>query len=229
MNTNFKIVIFLQFLFVISVLSQDVKKSLFSEVDKKMQQAKAASLDILSPSLYDDANSEYIEATEEFKDGANLKDIQEMLDNVLKYLNTAETKAEISSITLKSSIKARNDAMKVDAQKHSPELWDEAEKMFRDAGEEVEDGDIPDAEEASKEAEEIYRSAELNSIKILLESGEAIARNSPKVDLFLICRMLFFSPINSFLFKSISCAFTSIVFKFVDLENVEIMYALSLS
>ncbi len=42
-----------------------------------------------------------------------------------------------------------------------------AEEKFREAGEEVEDGDIPDAEEASKEAEELYRSAELASIKVL--------------------------------------------------------------
>jgi OmpA-OmpF porin, OOP family len=164
---KFKIALYLLFCSLISINAQDMKKTLFGEVDKKMDEAKNTGLDILSPSFYEKALNEYKEANEEFKDGANLKDIKELLANVVKNLDVAKTKAEVSVITLKSSIKARNDAKKVDAEKNSTELWMQAEEKFRDAGEEVEDGDIPDAEEASKEAEDLYRSAELNSIKVL--------------------------------------------------------------
>lgn len=150
-----------------SLYSQSMEETLFGEVNKKIENAKANSLDILSPSYFEQAYSDYQEAKEDFEKGANLKDIRELIEEINKNLNTAESKAEVSKITLKSSIKARNDARKVEAETHSPEIWKSAEEKFRDAGEEVEDGDIPDAEDASREAEDLYRSAELNSIKIL--------------------------------------------------------------
>ena len=159
---KFIIVLLLQICLLSPLTAQDMQKSLFGEVDKKMEEAKATGLDYLSPTNYSKAYEDYTEAAKEFKDGANLKDIQEKLGNVGKYLDAALAKSEVSRITLKSSIKARNDAMKVDAAKHASELWIQAEEKFRDAGEEVEDGDIPDAEEASKEAEDLFRSAELS-------------------------------------------------------------------
>ncbi len=164
---NYIFLLFLLFMFPSQFFAQDMQATLFGEADKMMEEAIAEELNLLSPSNYEKAWEEYQEAKNEYKEGANLKDIKEMLGNVTKYLGVAKIKSEVSSITLKNSLKARKDASKVDAVIHASELWKNAEEKFRDAGEQVEEGDMPDAEEASKEAEELYRSAELAAIKIL--------------------------------------------------------------
>lgn len=166
---------FCQYIFLLILLimfsaqlsAQDMQATLFGEADKMMEEAIANELNLLSPSNYEKAFDEYQEAKNEYKEGANLKDIKEMLANVTKYLEVAKIKSEVSSITLKNSMNARKDASKVDAVLHAPDIWKNAEEKFRDAGEQVEEGDMPDAEEASKEAEDLYRSAELAAIKIL--------------------------------------------------------------
>ncbi|MCB0730090.1 MAG: OmpA family protein [Ignavibacteriae bacterium] len=163
----FKLFITLQLFFVSFSFSQDMQKSLFGDVDKKVEEALEAKLNLLSPANFERAYNFYTEAKADFKEGENLKDIQGKINNVSTLLELAKEKSEVSKITLKSSMKARNDALTVEAEKNAPELWRQAEEKFRDAGEEVEDGDIPNAEEASKEAEDLYRSAELNSIKVM--------------------------------------------------------------
>lgn len=167
MKYFFKFFLFLMLLLCISLNAQDMKKSLFGELDKKMAEAIELGLDILAPTNFENANNNYKDALKDYEDGANLSGIKEQISNAVKFLDAAKEKAKVSSITLKNSIAARNDAKKVDAEKNAPELWKQAEEKFRDAGEEVEDGDIPDAEEASNEAEELFRSAELTSIKLL--------------------------------------------------------------
>ena len=164
---SYIIIILLNLSLSSSIFAQDIQSTLFGEADKMIQEALASELNLLSPSYYEKAFNEYQDAKTEYKDGANLKDIKEMLQNVTKFLDIAKSKSEVSNITLKNSLKARKDAGKVDAILNAPELWLSAEEKFREAGEQVEEGDIPDAEEASKEAEEFYRSAELASIKIL--------------------------------------------------------------
>jgi len=164
---RFGTIAFLNLCLIFSISAQDMKKSLFEEVDKKVEEAKAAGLELLSPTNYENALNNYSEANSDFNEGANLNKIKEKISNTLKYLDAAHSKSAVATIKLKSPIAARNDAMKVEAEKHSPKLWKQAEEKIREAGEEVEDGDIPDAEEAAKEAEDLYRSAELKAIKIL--------------------------------------------------------------
>lgn len=166
----FKYFLYVPFIFFLManfVIAQDMEKSLFSDVDKMIEEAQQLDMNLLSPSNFEQAFTNYREAKSDFNEGANLNDIREKIDNTIKYLNSAKEKAEVSKITLKTALKARSDAIKVEAQEHASEIWAKAEDKFRDAGEEVEDGDIPDAEEAAAEAEKLYRSAELNSIKVL--------------------------------------------------------------
>ena len=163
--------------------AQDMKQSLFAEADKMMEEAKISRLDILSPTNYEKAFNNYKEANEDFKQGENLKAIQEKLKNVTIFIGAAKQKSEVSKITLKNSIEARNDAIKVEANKYASEQWQNAEAKFREAGEEVEDGDIPDAEEASNEAEELFRAAELSSIKVsYLDETWALIKSAKEAD-----------------------------------------------
>ena len=165
------------------VSAQDMKQSLFSEADKIMEEAKTERLDLLSPSYYEQAFNNYKEANDDFKQGENLKSIQEKLANVTRLITAAKEKAKVSKITLKNAIEARNDALKVEANKYANEQWQNAESKFREAGEEVEDGDIPNAEEASAEAEGLFRAAELSSIKVLyLDETWALINSAKEAD-----------------------------------------------
>lgn len=160
-----KLILIFILLYLIPLHAQDMQKTLFAGVEEKLASAKQAGLEILSPSNYEEAFSNYKEASQDFQKGANLKGIQEKLANVMKYLNAAEEKAEVARITLRKSIEARNDAKSVEADIYAIDLWKQAEKRLRNAGEEVEDGDIPDAENESAKAEELFKEAELKAIK----------------------------------------------------------------
>ncbi|MDX1701376.1 MAG: hypothetical protein R3250_12205 [Melioribacteraceae bacterium] len=135
---QFSLLIFL--LLFLSMNAQDMKKSLFGELDKKIAEALELGLDLIAQSNYENSNNNYKDALKDYEDGANLGGIKEQIADAIKYLDPAKEKAKVSSITLKNSIAARNDAKKVDAMKNAAELWKQAEEKFRDAGEEVEDG-----------------------------------------------------------------------------------------
>ena len=113
----FKLFITLQLFFVSFSFSQDMQKSLFGDVDKKVEEALEAKLNLLSPANFERAYNFYTEAKADFKEGENLKDIQGKINNVSTLLELAKEKSEVSKITLKSSMKARNDALTVEAEK----------------------------------------------------------------------------------------------------------------
>jgi outer membrane protein OmpA-like peptidoglycan-associated protein len=160
-----KLILFFIFSYLMPLHAQDMQKTLFAGVEEKLASAKQAGLELLSPGNFEEAFSNYKEASQDFEKGANLKGIQEKLANVVKYLDAAEEKAEVAKITLRKSIEARNDAKSVEAEIYAADLWKQAEKRLRNAGEEVEDGDIPDAENESAKAEELFKEAELKAIK----------------------------------------------------------------
>lgn len=162
-----KLVLIIFFYCAFTATGQNMRESLFGDADKLIEEANVLRLDLLSPTNFDKAFENYTQAEENLKSGANLSSIQEKLNNVTKFITLAKEKAEISKITLKNAIEARNDAIKVEAEKYASKEWMNGEEKFRDAGEEVEDGDIPDAEKDASRAEELFRAAELISIKAL--------------------------------------------------------------
>jgi outer membrane protein OmpA-like peptidoglycan-associated protein len=73
---------------------------------------------------------------------------------------------KLAVISLKEPIKAREDALRVEANTYAKEIFDEAERLFSDATAQVEDDDLDDARERGSEAEAMYRQSELQSIKV---------------------------------------------------------------
>ncbi len=105
-------------------------------------------------------------------------------------LNKASKHAELAQITFAASLKARNDAKGVDAQRLAGEAWREAEKALLDAATRLEDGNLKRAKRLSNDAEQSYRTAELSAIKasylsdarqlIQKANDEKVARYTPK-------------------------------------------------
>ncbi len=80
----------IQLIFISTLFGQDVQSSLFGEADKMIEEALANELNLLSPSYYEKAFDDYQSAKAEYKEGANLKDIKEKIENVTKYLKVAK-------------------------------------------------------------------------------------------------------------------------------------------
>ncbi len=166
MKTTIRLtILFALMIFVSSSFGQDLRESLFKDADKKMEEARAAALDLLSPTKFQKALEDFTDAEEEFTGNANLNKIKAKLHSAIAYINEGMKNSEMGNLTFRSVLKARNDARKADASKYASELWQKAEEQFKEAGEELEDGDMQDAQEEGKLAEEIYRNAELAGIK----------------------------------------------------------------
>lgn len=89
----------------------------------------------------------------------------EKLAEAQKYCQRALQAVKLAVITLKEPIKAREDALKVEANLHATQLFNDAEEKFAEATGQVEDDDLDDARDRGSEAEALYRQSELKSIK----------------------------------------------------------------
>jgi outer membrane protein OmpA-like peptidoglycan-associated protein len=61
---------------------------------------------------------------------------------------------------------ARTDAMDAEAQAYAKEKWENAEEEFADAASELEGGSVSRAQKSAGKAEQLYRQAELDAIKV---------------------------------------------------------------
>jgi outer membrane protein OmpA-like peptidoglycan-associated protein len=112
------------------------------------------------------------------------------LSQAIQHLEKSLEVAKLGALTFADVLKAREDAYKANSLKYSEELWKKAERKFTDAGAQLEDGDIKDAQKIGAQAEQLYRSAELDAIKgnylnetkVLLEKADDmnVHRYAPK-------------------------------------------------
>lgn len=156
----------------------DMRELLFAEVDEVMAQAKQARAEILSPESYEDALEYYASANSRLKKGQSVKRIKRAIAEAMKYGKNAIENARIAETTLAAVIKARADALKVNARQFSKDDWEDAEDYFSDATRKVESGSLKSAKRLGAKAEKYYRSAELDSIKAnyLTEARQLIAK-----------------------------------------------------
>ncbi len=166
--SKIKLAFILLFMIILNTnaFSQNIKESLFKDAKSKLESAKKVKADILSPTNFEKAMDYYKEAEDDFKSGSDLADIKEELKKSVSYLDNATKVVKLAKITCADAIKAREDAVSANAEKNAQSLWNDAESRFRDACEQLEDGDTKDASSYSKEAEQLYRKAELAAIKV---------------------------------------------------------------
>ncbi len=145
--------------------AQEVKNILFKDANAAMQAAKEAQADVLAPDNFGEAMKRYKKAEADLKQGKNLDDIRKYLNESSAYFQKAIEATKLAEVTFPNAMKARSDAQFTEAAKFSKKLWVEAEKKFKSAAEQLEDGDVNDAREEAGKAETLYRQAELTAIK----------------------------------------------------------------
>jgi outer membrane protein OmpA-like peptidoglycan-associated protein len=166
-NLSIKLIgIFIALLFFQGNLySQEMSASLFQEVNQSMRAAKNAQADVLSPRAFGEAMDEYNAAQKKYADAGELADIRGKIKKANgKFLEATEN-TKVSSVMFSGALSARQDAMHAEASLFVKEMWNDAEKSLKDAASQLEKGDADDAKKMSVEATDLYRKAELESIK----------------------------------------------------------------
>ena len=163
-------VLVLFFMMVAGALStafaQDaVRKQLFSEADELKAKAKELRAEFYAPTSYKKAMEYYNDAVEQYNDGKSLEDIREDVKNAELYFAKSLDASKKGEETFRSTTNARNDALTAGAVRSSVKLYNQAEEKFIRATFKLEDGNESSAFEAAREAESLYRTAELEAIK----------------------------------------------------------------
>ncbi len=144
---------------------QNMQASLFDEVNKSMMIAKDAQADVLSPRAYGEAVEAYNTAKKEFDENGDLSDIKEKILKANLTFQKATQNTKVGSVMFSSALSARQDAISAEASQFVKEIWMDAEDELKDAAEELEEGDSNNAKEGGTKATDLYRKAELESIK----------------------------------------------------------------
>ena len=165
------------------LLSQDPKTELFKEANTARDNANSVEAQIFSPDFFKTAVKSYEKAEEGFRKGKNLEDIEKDLKMSAVYYLKAVENTRIAHEELKNCIKARTDAIKVDAPKYRPEAWKDAEAEFTRAVKSLEESEQSSAENKARKAERQYRQVELESIKAgFLDGTTALIQSGKKSD-----------------------------------------------
>ncbi len=165
---SFLVVIALMFLMASMAThcaGQDLRKGLFEQADKAIAEAREASAHLLAPKNFGEAEKRYRQAEDKFNKGKDIKEIEKDLQQTVMYLNKALEATKLAEVMFASTFRARADAEEADAEHYSAELWQKAEQKFTDAARNLEDGNATNAKDKGREAETIYRDAELDAIK----------------------------------------------------------------
>ncbi len=144
---------------------EDLRATLFKDADDFLASARKVAADVLAPKNFSKAMKYYQEAERDLKKGKNLDDIRKKLNAAVSYFNKAIEASKLAEVTFRSTLKARNDALKAKAPQYASESWQRAEEKFREAATELEDGDVNAAKRKAGDAETVYRQAELEAIK----------------------------------------------------------------
>jgi outer membrane protein OmpA-like peptidoglycan-associated protein len=163
LNLN-RIVILILFISTLS-FAQDAKDSIFGDVQKKIDDAREQGAELLSPEFYKNAVESFQEANQLYLNNESTRDVREKLTEADRYCTRALEVVNLAKITLKEPMKARQDALNVQADQLATELFNEGVNKFYAAATEVEGGDIDDARDTGSESEEFFRKAELKAIK----------------------------------------------------------------
>jgi outer membrane protein OmpA-like peptidoglycan-associated protein len=169
---------------------QDLRGTLFVEVDRALEQARAANAELLAPNTFTRGLEAYAAAEADLARGRNIERVRAALTDATRAFGEARDAAEIADVTLAALIKTRADAVNANAPTFAAELWTEATESFMSAAQRLESGDIRGARGRADEAEALFRDAELTAIKaqylsqtraLLAEADQArVPRLAPK-------------------------------------------------
>ena len=149
-----------------SAQAQDeLRKTFFKDADAAKAAADAANAELLSPHNYERGKKEYADAEDALTRGRNIEVVRSNAADAANYFNAATKTAKLAATALSQVMKSRQDAANARAPELSPDLWQQAQRVFGDAIRDLERGDLKGAKHGDIEATSLYRDAELVAIK----------------------------------------------------------------
>ncbi|RJP76084.1 MAG: hypothetical protein C4522_19135 [Desulfobacteraceae bacterium] len=141
------------------------KSVIFRSTDEKLEMAKEVKADLLVPDTFKKGMKYYREAEEMYQNKEDMDEMKQFIDRSKDLFEKAIKDSQIAGVLFTETMVAREDTLKINGDQLDPVNWNEAEFLFRDAAEELEDGDSDNAKSIGKEAEILYRKAELKAIQ----------------------------------------------------------------
>ncbi len=149
----------------VAAAQDDLRDTLFTQTDEALKAANDARANILAPKSYAEAAKSYRSAEDKLQRGRSIDSIKSDLDDAAKALRHAVDATRLANVTLTSAIQARDDAEAANAESFAAAQWREAEEKFASAARRLEDGNVNSAKSRARDAEELFRNAELGAIK----------------------------------------------------------------
>ncbi len=146
----------------------DYHAQIFRDAGETRARAKHVNAEFLAPRNFERGTDAYARAENLFSRQKPLDDIREQVRLAARSFTQAADASKIAQKEFAPTLKARSDAIGSEAARLSPGLWDQAEKLLLSAAASLEDGDVRLARKEAGEAQGIYRSAELEAIKLSL-------------------------------------------------------------
>jgi outer membrane protein OmpA-like peptidoglycan-associated protein len=147
-------------------VDEKLYQQIFGRTQEKLNEAKAAQADVLSPDIFSRAAKKYAEAQDDFKRNRGLGDIDKKLREADADFNQAGQNAKIAKTAFAKLLQTREDALKANAPKYAAENYTTGEQAFKETMRKLETGDMNGAKKRGEEAERHLREAELQAIKV---------------------------------------------------------------
>lgn len=144
----------------------NMREPLFEDADKALAHANSLSADVLAPISYNRAMDYYQRAEAKLSRAGSVESIRKNLGHAEDYFKKASAAAQVAQAAFETTIQARNDAHSADAPTYATRSWDDAEMNFAQATQRLEQGSIKYAQRYAEKAENDYRDAELEAIKV---------------------------------------------------------------
>jgi len=141
-------------------------QQIFSRTQEKLNQARAAQGDVLSPDGFARAAKRFTEAREDFKRNRGIGDIDKKLRETDADLDRVMQNAKIAKTAFAQLLQTRDQALKANAPQYAPAVYTSGEQAFTETMRRLETGDMAGAKKRGEEAERFLRDAELQAIKV---------------------------------------------------------------
>ena len=141
------------------------KEALFGPAKSAFEAARSAQAEFFAPKTYEKATKYYHAAEQKFAAHEDMESVRADLAAATAQFQKALSDTKDAQAMFASTLKARADAEKVQAASHANDLWQRAEDRFSRAINDYERAAITTARERGAQAEQLYRDAELATIK----------------------------------------------------------------
>jgi OOP family OmpA-OmpF porin len=149
-----------------SVFAVDpAKEALFGPAKSALEAAKQARAEFFAPKSYEKATRYYHAAEQKFAANQDMEAVRADLAAATEQFQKALSDSKDAQTMFASTLKARADAEKIQAASHANDLWQRAEDRFSRAISDYERAAITAARQKGTQAEQLYRDAELATIK----------------------------------------------------------------